>query len=196
MMDSLTSVVNIYTQQNRKKNTKIAYNPKVTEFRAFCDFQYPYHPPSTRYTVVHDNFYRFMFYQVFREKKVSRGRKRGVSEKFDSADYNRVIEKYSALLSTLQIDDGDPENVDRASIVDPDRPLKYSQINTYRSSIRSLFDEQKAACANGGSWEQVNNLALQKLMTIVNGREKRTAKRTYAEKVEGEASTFHCYSQI
>ena len=178
-----------------KDNTKLAYAPKIKEFKAFCDHVYPHHGLERRYTVGPDGLYRFLFYQVFREKKVARGRKRGVSEKFDCTDFDRVVTKYSAILSTLDVNP-DPDCVERAHAMDPENPLGCQMINTYRSAIWNYYENQYNANANRLRWEEINTPAVKRLFLIVKGRKRRVAKNSYAEKVEGEASTFHSYSQI
>ena len=126
---------------------------------------------------------------------MARGRKRGVSETFDCTDYDRVLTKYSAALSTLDVN-SDPDSVERAIALDPEKPLGCQMINTYRSAIWNYYENQYNANANRLRWDEINTPSVKRLFLIVKGRKRRVAKNSYAEKIEGEASTFHSYSQI
>jgi hypothetical protein len=196
VLGSLRCVVDIYLQALCKDNTKKAYAPKVKEFKGFCDHAYPFLNESLRYTVDTDRLYRFLFYHVFREKKASKGRKRGESAAFDPADYQLVLATYSGLLSTLALTVGTGVSTEVENIPDPQQPLGYDQINTYRSAVKGYWGQQYDLNANRLKWDEINTPSVQKLMSIVKGRKKRVKKQSYAEKVEAEASPFHSYHQI
>jgi hypothetical protein len=195
VMGQLRTVVDVYLQNLCKDNTKKAYAPKVNEFKGFCDHCYGFLAESMRYTVDPERLYRFLFYHVFREKKEALGRKRGESAAFDPEDYDRVLVTYSGLLSTLSVTVG--EGVSTENVPDPQKPLGYDQINTYRSAVKGYWGQQYELNANRLKWdEEINTPSVKKLMSIVKGRKKRVKKQSYAEKVEAEASPFHAYHQI
>ena len=69
------------------------------------------------------------------DKRKTGGRGKVVpSGAFDLADYNSVMTKY--------------KNKPREQWSPPENPLGYSQINTYKSSIKQLFKTQVASMAN------------------------------------------------
>jgi hypothetical protein len=111
---------------SRRPNTAKAYDPKAREFYDFCNYKYQLLPIDQRYTVTAEKLRAFLTYQAFREKRKRGGRKRGVSESFDSAEYNAICTRYCAALAKLQ-ESGTP-------IPDPENPLGYSAINTYCST--------------------------------------------------------------
>jgi hypothetical protein len=70
-------------------NTKKAYDPKIEEFKEFCNDQFSHN--DFRSCVTEE--FAFLYYQAFREIR-RRGRKRRNNADdytFDSMDYNRVL---------------------------------------------------------------------------------------------------------
>jgi hypothetical protein len=134
----LTRAVHQQQMQNRRDNTSIAYDPKVLEFKRYCDCQYPHEPEFVRHLVSPDKVYNFMFYQAHRDKRKPGRQKRDapVSEfgAFSNHDYDSVIGRYV----------GKP----CSEWVQPKNPLGYQQVNTYKSSLIELHKEQVANRAN------------------------------------------------
>jgi hypothetical protein len=88
---------------SRRPNTAKAYDPKAREYYDFCNYKYLLLPIDQRYTVTSDKLRSFLTYQAFREKSKRGGRKKGVVESFDSAEYNVICTKYSNLVLRYQI---------------------------------------------------------------------------------------------
>jgi hypothetical protein len=65
----LTRAVHHQSKGNRPENTSDAYDPKVKEFKGYCDALYPNHGPDIRHLVTPDKVYNFLFYQSHREKQ-------------------------------------------------------------------------------------------------------------------------------
>jgi hypothetical protein len=189
----LRAVVEASRKQLRKVNTSLAYDPKVKEYKAFCDHAFSFNDPCVRYTVNADSLYRFLFYHVFRNKKSSKGKKRGTQSTFDAPEYDRVMAFYTARVCTVEHEDGRVVSTD---VPDPENPVGGDTITTYRSSVKSLYDEQCDHGANGHRWPEINTPSVLKLMSIVKGRNKRVKKKNYAEKIEDASSPFHSYGQI
>jgi hypothetical protein len=60
----LRRATNIITQQTTRENTQLAYNPKIAEFKQFCDFVYQHTPiENARYTVDREKVEVFMHYR-------------------------------------------------------------------------------------------------------------------------------------
>ena len=55
-------------RSKRPNNMQRAYDPKVIEWRAYCDHRFRNTPPEYRYTVDKTRVYEFMLYQIFRKK--------------------------------------------------------------------------------------------------------------------------------
>ena len=120
----------------------------------------------------------FLFYHVFRERKITKGRKRAEYVAFDPDEYVRVISLYYGYLSGLE------EGVVGESLVcinekvpDPLNPLGYDQINTYRSAVKSYYTAQWEMGANRLAWTEINSSSVHKLRSIVKGRKKRIKKK-------------------
>jgi hypothetical protein len=192
-MGNLRATVDVYMNNLRKDNTQKAYEPKVNEYKDYCDHVFWFNDATVRYTVTSETLYRFMFYHVFRDKKPSLGKKRGELSSFDRADYDRVVSRYTSVLCSVESNLSDSVPTD---IPDPQNPLGFDQINTYRSAVKGYYEAQCEYHANRNRWEDINTPAVKKLLNIVKGRKKRVKKRTYAEKVEAESSPFHSYGQI
>ena len=84
-------------QEESKKDggTAKAFGPKILEFHQYCDCCYPNH--YSKYHLEYDKVYRFMFYQVYREKRkdgTNENRKNNIY--FDKADYDKVMAVFYA----------------------------------------------------------------------------------------------------
>ena len=124
-----------------------------------------FQPECTRYTVTGEKLYQFMFYQVFRDQKTSH-KHPGV---FDELDYDRLGEKYLAIL-----DDNDGTIIGHETEIlealEPRNPLGFSSVSTYRSAVRKLYDYQ-AEEGNGSNslhWDtQICTRSVKNLLKIV-----------------------------
>ena len=67
-LDSLRGLVDCFKDSARKENTAKAYDPKLQEFKDFCDHVYKDVDVEKRYIVNHDRLYKFLFYHIFRNK--------------------------------------------------------------------------------------------------------------------------------
>ena len=164
----------------QKDNTKKAYEPKVNEYKDYCDHVFWFHDVMVRYTVTSESLYRFLFYHVFRDKKQSLGKKRGALSAFDRVDYERVVSRYTSVLCSVESNLSDSVPTD---IPDPQNPLGYDQINTYRSAVKGYYEAQCEYHANRNRWEDINTPSVKKLLNIVKGRKKRVKKKPTLRKL-------------
>ena len=67
--DAMHEAVHAMTVQGRCENTRIAYDPKILEYREYCNYRYSHLSVETRYLITPDKAYDFMFYVSFRNKK-------------------------------------------------------------------------------------------------------------------------------
>ena len=157
-----------------RKNTRDAYKYRILEFRGFCATIYNFQPECTRYTVTGDKLYQFLFYQVFRDQKTN-NKKPGV---FNVSDYDRLEQKYVALLADNQ---GTIIGNERAILdqMEPDNPLGFSSISTYRAAVRKLYDYQaeEGNGSNSLNWDtQICTQGVKTLLKIVEVSTKTTAR--------------------
>ena len=134
----LRALTNRCADSLMRKNTRDAYKYKMLEFRAFCHVVYPHEQVEVRYAVDSDKLYRFLFYQVFRDRKRTKHLKPG---EFDFNLYTEVDQKYKVLLR-----ENNGQKRTAAEILtemEPKNPLGYSSINTYRAAVRKLYDYQR-----------------------------------------------------
>jgi hypothetical protein len=82
-----TDIVNRIYKQNICLNTARAYDPKVEEFKCYCESKFLFLPPESLYTVTHKKVYPFIFYQCFWDKKPHGHHD---APKFDYQDYLSV----------------------------------------------------------------------------------------------------------
>ena len=143
----LRNNVDVHLDSLVKENTKIAYLGKIREFKEYCDFVFPYET-DCRYCVDCDKLYGFLWYQVHRDKRSLKGKKRGAVEKFNPVDYQAVYDKYAMLTSV-------------EDVRDPEDPLGYDSINTYRSAIRSYYAKQYENKSNSYRWDEINSPSVQ-----------------------------------
>ena len=134
----LRALTNRCADSLMRKNTRDAYKYKMLEFRAFCHVVYPHEQVEVRYAVDSDKLYRFLFYQVFRDRKRTKHLKPG---EFDFNLYTEVDQKYKVLLR-----ENNGQKRTAAEILtemEPKNPLGYSSINTYRAAVRKMYDYQR-----------------------------------------------------
>ena len=72
----------------------------------------------------------------------------------------------------------------------PKNGLKASAINTYRSSIRKVWDEQVDAGHNALGWDHIHTKSTKALIKGVQERTKKMRRANYEEKVGAEDSPF------
>jgi hypothetical protein len=117
--------------QNRKDNTKLAYDAKIAEFRNYCNHRMKEDDPTAKYTVTYIKTHEFMFYQAMRPcRKRGDKRKRDNLPIFDGEEFTSIITEYK-YCSCTHLDW--PES---------DNPLGYAQLNTYKAAIHNYHDEQ------------------------------------------------------
>jgi hypothetical protein len=179
--------------QNKKDNTKLAYDPKVQEFHQYCNHRHRRKEDdplsiSKAYTVTYMKAHEFMFYQSMRGCRKRGGkkkkRKRGLEPVmlFDGVEFDAIMKDYNL---------GEAEECH-----EPKKPLGYAQLNTYKAALRNLHDEQVAHNINNIPWEMVWNADLKLLMQMVKKRKARIKKANYGEKVDCEFAPYTAVEEI
>jgi hypothetical protein len=175
----LTRAVHHEARANRPDNTEIAYSGKHREFLGYCDAMYAHQARELRHLVTPSKVYNFMFYTAHREKRKPGKPKRGEEREGDFArgDYERVLGKYTGRTTD--------------ELVLPLKPLQFQQVNTYKSSIIELHDQQVAEKRNNYIWSHdIWNCHCKNLFNYVKVRRNKTKKANYEEKVDESFSFF------
>jgi hypothetical protein len=176
--------------QNKKSNTKIAYTPKEAEFFQYCNHRWKnnFNALTTLYTVTFIKVHEFIFYQSMRgcRKRGGKKRKAGmetVDDAFDGVEFDDIMNKHKFSAAS-------------APWPEPERPLGYDQVNTYKASLRNLHDRQVADNINNIPWENIWNADLKLLMTMVKKRKARIKKNNYGEKVDHEFAPYTAADEV
>jgi hypothetical protein len=181
----LTRAVHHESRSTRPDNTSIAYDPKVAEFRGYCDALYNHVGPEIRYQVTPEKVYNFLFYQSHREKKKPGKGKRGEREKsgiFSPANYRSVVGRYANKCSS--------------EWVSPVNPLQFQQVNTYKSSLIEPHKEQVANKCNSYVWtHHIWTCHCEALYKLVKSRRNKMKKANYVEKVDETFSFFKAHGK-
>jgi hypothetical protein len=123
-------------EYGKKKNTALAYDPKVREFNEFCDKVFGGEELYKRYIVDDRSVQAFFLYVGFREQKargrVKKGKPVNLKSKFDVDEWNRIASTFR-LTSTGQID------VDKtiASLIQPKKGVGYATMVTTKAAIKN-----------------------------------------------------------
>lgn len=177
----LTRAVHHEARANRPHNTVLAYSNKHKEFMGYCDAMCPHQPTSLRYLVTPTKVYNFIFYQSHREKRKPGKPRRGEPRdgEFSKSDYESVILRYTTTPSEGSL------------VPTPSNPVQFQQINTYKSALIELHDEQVAEKRNNYIWtHDIWTCHCKNLFQYVKSRRNITKKLNYEEKVDETFSFF------
>jgi hypothetical protein len=84
---------------NSRPNTLASYNPRVREFREFCQAKFSNLRPYAIEQVTEEKLFGFLFYQAYRAKRQN-GRKKEPKELlFDVVDFDRVMSQFNDRLN-------------------------------------------------------------------------------------------------
>lgn len=171
------------TELAKKKNTKTAYKAKESEFLEFCDFRYSaMADEADRHLVTPEKVYKFMFYCAHRKQRKKGKRKR--SFLFDRNEYEQIMASCGA--STNSTEWQKPAN-----------PIGYQQFNTYKASVKLLFDRQKAKNRNRYEWDsQIWTIDCRRLQDIVIRRRAKSAKENFEEKIDSQFSLLKTHDVV
>ena len=162
----LRALTNQCADSLMQKNTRDAYKYRILEFCSFCKLVYPHEPVENQCAVDGNKLYRFLFFQVFRDQSRTKSLKPG---EFDVNLYHELDTKYTALLRPVNGKKLTGKEILEA--MEPDNPLGYSSLITYRAAVRKLYDYQRQR--SDGSiapdrWDSdIMNASIKKLISLV-----------------------------
>ena len=186
-IDAMMDTVNRLSTATRATNTQRAYDDKIKEFKGFCDYKYYIITDQfMRHLVTHEKLYHFLFYTVFRGKKKT---KRGVpAGTFSSTEYEDVYMRYSNYFAQINAIHG--RSLTDNDIPDPENGCSFKVVENVVSAIKHLWSEQHLNHCNNYTWDQIHSPKINALKSLVKGRDKRTRKRTFADKVDETTNKF------
>jgi hypothetical protein len=111
--------------ENVKRNTSIAYDPKGIEFANFCKEVYSSQDQAIIQTVTEEKVFSFLFYQSIRPKKTRGGGKRKVPGHFDRTQ----------LLELMALDSH--------QILELKDVVGYDVLNQYMCAILHIWERQR-----------------------------------------------------
>ena len=179
----LETAVHALREGLRPVNTAKQMDPKVAEFKQYCELVYPSDP--YKYHLDYRKVYRFMWYQAFREKKCPsanrKARERG--EIFDLEAYKEIMSKYESE-DAIQ----NPVPVEEMPL--PTNPIGHSTFNIYKAVMKHMYKEQVANHTTSLNWDQIWQLGFEALENHVKERAPLVKKATYQEKINGEFAPY------
>ena len=126
----------------RPSNTAKAQDPKEEEYMQFCDALYP--QDIHRHILNSDRVYRFMFYQAFREKRRTGGRRQNSQLNFFDVDaYNNVMESTGATTGGTVV-----------NFPTPEKPTGPAVFNAYKAVMRKIYKKQVAQRVLSDHWDR------------------------------------------
>ena len=192
----LRRVVHHFKAQGDVENTRKAYDPKEKEYFAFCNHAYKEVDETERYIVDFDRLYRFLFYQAFRSKRSGKGKSRSSTQTgFIPSEYDSIL-----LILAQYGRDIDIAQASHAPIPElpfPEDAVGYSTLNTYRSTVRGIYEIQVENGDNTLLWDsQIHLKSVRNLFAIVSERNKVMKKLQHAEKIDSEDSPFQNFQEV
>jgi hypothetical protein len=166
-------------------NTKKAYQPKITEFKQFCDSIYG-KEENPRF-VTEEKAYGFVSYHAHRSKVEKKNRKSISDEavqRFDKADYDKVI----ALIKTFDHDEADWSHFGDVG--------GFDMVNQYLCAVKHLMktqrDEGQVKLQN---WDIMTE-RMKQLLLLVTERRERVSKALFKERVTADFDPFWMAAEV
>lgn len=186
-------------EASRPRNTRLAYEPKLKEWKEFCDKVHPH--DEYRYQVTEPKLFIFLYYQSYRPHK-ERGKKRGQDgetldqqQRFDLEQYNAVV---NANLSSIVVErntNGRAPTIQQVEdrMGDDARKNKVIGISLWKQYFAAVMNEwqrQVDHSANTLQREQIVSSRVSLLKHMVANRKADVRKANYEEKISHEVSPF------
>ena len=197
----------------KKKNTSLAYDPKVLEFKQFCDCVFKGRSITTRYDVDQNKVYGFFLYVAFRESK-KRGRRKSNSVKtpmFDVNEWNRIaIAMKRATTGEIQTRQsstiGDHDSLSLAmkgqfrspfyEMIVPENGVGFSTMVTTKAAVKKFWLSQVKGSPLLTLEPQIFGCTFQKLMNIVQERKPRQDRKNFVEKIDKDSAPMESVTHI
>jgi hypothetical protein len=174
---------------NVAKKTLDNYGPKIFEFFEYSDYCRSDLTEAQRYLVSAENIQDYVFYVIFRDKRLGNdGKKRkehaGDYLYFDSNEYETIMASVKEAESRNELP---PEPADGVG---------GDFFDGMRSGLKSLYQHQHDAGMNTIPWENVWLAKLDKLKMMVRKRKARLDKAAYREKIDNTSSPYLVVGQL
>ena len=179
----LKAAVDKLLEATQPINTKLAYDKRKEEYKAFVDACHP--DDEFRHVINPDYVYDFVFYQVMRGKRKRGGRRSRVNQIFDLDDYNDVMQRYVMYRQNRRLLPPEPTD-----------PVGPSTVAMYKTVIRHMWKEQLSKRLHSWQFSEVWSMELENLHTLIKRRRCAVNKRLYKEKVDHDFAPYHAAEQF
>ncbi|MBE0451956.1 MAG: hypothetical protein IBX70_14105 [Clostridia bacterium] len=177
-----------FVDENRVDNTQKAYSGKQHEWEQFCEYRFEHEAAQSRYLVTSEKLYSFLLYHALRNKRKAGGKRvnkeNAEAYKFDAEEYESILVKHTQAVRNKE------------SMEDPDNPVGFETVNTYKSAVKEIWAKQVAARANSVSWDLIYDRRSKQLLDMVKERKERIRKKNFGEKLDGQFAPFTTVDQV
>ena len=179
--NNLTSSITEQTKAITPEATSKQYDPKIREYKAFCD--HAYSNDTFPHSLTKWKLYRFMYYQSFREQKKRGGRRRNPPPIFDAQEYDRIISYYHTN------NEASSETM-LTNMPNPKKPIKAMMFEAYKSALRRYHRTLQNEGLCNDVWEIIWAAPHDELRTFVQTRQVRVDRANYVEKIGREFEPY------
>jgi hypothetical protein len=197
-------------------NTALQYKAKQAEFREFCKAKYSISPYPDLVTT--PKLFEFMFYQTFRSKRTGAdktpqsakkrkydGTNNDFADSEDESESRNVTCVSDASKARFDLNEFEELwNYRRNSVPtvltvagvsaygppEPEFPVSYTTLNTYRAAIRQLANHQRSIGLNTYTWDQIFTTDVLGLLNYAKKRTQRMKETTYAERLRTQHEPY------
>lgn len=177
-----------FVDEHRVDNTQKAYSGKQNEWEQFCEYKFEHEAAQSRYLVTSEKLYSFLLYHALRNKRRAGGKRVSHREveafKFDAEEYESIIAKHTQAVR------------EKKPMKDPEYPVGFETVNTYKSAVRDIWAKQVAAKANSVSWDLIYDCRSKHLLNMVKDRKERIRQKNFGEKLDGQFAPFTTVDQV
>jgi hypothetical protein len=172
-------------EEYRGDGSAIAYDSKRMEYREFCDSVYS-NLSHFKYIVDDHKMFYFMFYCAMREQKARGGKSRRTQapelpQKFNRADYDAVMAKYSVWWET---------ETETSELPHPASPCGIQSLMQYKAAVKGEWEHQVSMNSNNLSWDLIFTQKTKKIFDNVKKRKAAVRRANYSEKVSHEFAPY------
>ena len=172
-------------EKSKPKNTKRAYQPRITEFKQFCESVYA--EEANPFIVTEEKAYGFISYNAHRAKVENKNRKSTTDnsvQRFERADYDKVMN----LIASFNHEE---HNWDHFGDV-----LEFDSVNIYLCAVKTLMARQRDEGINSlQNWDLMTE-RMKLLLILVTERREKVSKALFKERATGDFEPFRMASEL
>jgi hypothetical protein len=165
----------------RGEGSKVAYDSCRQEYREFCKSLYP--NDEFKFLVNDHKAFLFMFYCAMREQKKKGGKRKRpgeVTELFNRADYDSVLERYAVWWDT--------DNT--GELPHPTNPVGIEQLTHYKAGVKAEWEYQVSQYSNNIPWDLIWTQKTKRIYDNVKRRKASVRSNNFSEKLSHEFAPY------